>query len=77
MREHDALPELMHGDVFGYYDGIHIENAKTTLAGKPGVAVYRTSSCAQLAKQKSSSILAIQNADGYAWFATAKYFSDR
>lgn len=84
-QEHVVLHELMHADIAGYQE--HIEDIKTILPGEKDpqdsdipwdtpVAVYGVRRCKLLAQQKSPPLKTLKNADSYAWFSTAKYFSD-
>ncbi|KAF1970452.1 hypothetical protein BU23DRAFT_600825 [Bimuria novae-zelandiae CBS 107.79] len=84
--EHILLHELMHVDNAGFLE--HITDIRTTLVGEsdsaeiPGgitaVVVYGVQRCKKLAKKKGEetpNLQTLMNADNYAWFSSAYYFS--
>lgn len=84
-QEHVILHELMHADIAGYQE--HIADIRTILPGEKEpqdsntpwatpVAVYGVTRCKKLAQLKQPPLKTLKNADSYAWFSTAKYFSD-
>jgi hypothetical protein len=87
-QESVILHELMHAEIAGFQEPII--DIQTELPNEQdlvycdqwgecyythNVFVYGVTRCGKLAAQKSPQTKTLKNADNYAWYATAKYFS--